>query len=473
VSVAASPGIDGGPRSPDGADRAAALLIGALLAHTHQDAPLLAFPALAAWTVLLRGRSLRQAAALGGLAALTEAAAFWTFWLAGPALFLGAAGVHGLFRLAWAVGLAALWRGPRLGVLIGAPALWVALDWSRTLAPLNPVPFGDGFAHHGRLIQVAALGGTHAVAALVVGVAVAAGVSLSTRRPGPGLAGLAALALALGYGELRLREDPVEDARTVRLGLVQGAVPYWLYGLAEGDPVLDRVIDETYLASLGAPPDVDLLVWPETAIARDPTRSAALREALAATDRPPLLAGLPRIEGGRMVRNAAWYLAPGAPPRRYDKRVLVPGLESGLEPGGPPVLLGPEAWPIAVVICWESVFPQQLDHADEAALIAVLTDPGAFGRSAMAEEHARKSILRAVERGRPVLHASQMGPSWLIDARGRVVAAQPEWTRGTVIGSLELGRRPQTPFARTRGAFAPVLAVLALGCLIGARRPRR
>ena len=96
----------------------------------------------------------------------------------------------------------------------------------------------------------------------------------------------------------------------------------------------------------------------------------------------------------------------------------------------------------------------------------MLTDPGVLGVSDIAELQARKTILRAIERQRPAIHASQMGPSQLIDTKGRIITELTDWKTGLLVGELDAGPRAISIFSRTRGGFAPFISLLAMILLL-------
>ena len=74
------------------------------------------------------------------------------------------------------------------------------------------------------------------------------------------------------------------------------------------------------------------------------------------------------------------------------------------------------------LICWESLFAGEV-HAtasDEPSVIALLVNDAWFGPTSQPELHNLVSAFRAAEAGRPLVIASNTGPSWIIDAHDAV-----------------------------------------------------
>ena len=130
---------------------------------------------------------------------------------------------------------------------------------------------------------------------------------------------------------------------------------------------------------------------------------------------------------------------------------------------------------IGVLICLESVYPQDaavlVDRGAE--LLVVTTDDAGFERSPLAEFHARRSALRAVETGRYVVHVSQAGPSYVFDPHGAVVASRPLFQKGLLRATVR--RLHDRTLYQQTGDVLPVVVWMALMGLagLGLRRSRR
>ncbi len=82
------------------------------------------------------------------------------------------------------------------------------------------------------------------------------------------------------------------------------------------------------------------------------------------------------------------------------------------------------------------------------------------------DQHLQISRMRALEFERPMLRATNTGPTVFIDHRGQVTRELPRLTRGALLGEVE-GRDGLTPYARWVSRFGlwPLWALA--GVLVG------
>jgi apolipoprotein N-acyltransferase len=85
------------------------------------------------------------------------------------------------------------------------------------------------------------------------------------------------------------------------------------------------------------------------------------------------------------------------------------------------VLLRTDPAMVGPLVCFESAFPDMARRlaADGAELIVVQSATSTFQQSWTPAQHASLAAVRAVETGRPVLHATLTGTSAAFDATGR------------------------------------------------------
>jgi apolipoprotein N-acyltransferase len=134
---------------------------------------------------------------------------------------------------------------------------------------------------------------------------------------------------------------------------------------------------------------------------------------------------------------------------------------------------------LAPNICYEDLFGEELGvrfaDADRAPTILVnVSNIAWFGDSVAIDQHLQISRMRTLEFERPMLRATNTGPTVIIDHRGQVTASLPRLTRGVLQGVVE-GRSGNTPFANWVSVLGlwPVWS-LALGVLAAAAwRARR
>lgn len=361
-------------------------------------------------------------------------------------------------------------------------ALWTFGEWLRAV-PLG-VPWllaGHPFAFHPIALQLAELGGAHAVGFVATALAAAAGLA-ARRRSGWPLAAPAALAAAaLGFGAWRLAALPA-DGGALRVGVVQASVPQderFQPGSAQRN--LMRHVEAS--RRLARESRLDLLVWSETAIDFDLDQAPDLRatlEQLVDELRVPLVTGAPRTAGGRYT-NAVVVFAPGLGlAESYDKQRLVPYSEYDPTAGawlapllgpvteGTPYVPGAVATvfragplPFAAPICFEITYPDLVRRfrAHGAALLVNLSNDAWFGPVGYPEMHLAHAVFRAIENRSWVVRGANTGISGAIDPAGRLRASLAAFTEGTL--AVDVAPAGEAPLYARHGDV-PVLVALGL-----------
>ena len=446
---------------------------GALLCLTHGYAPWLAIPAVVPLLLVLTRSSLRQSFYLGLLCGFVETWILWGVAYVGVGLFASLCLAYGLFRAAFAMTCVALrWNERRLCNALVPAAVWCVLEWLHGHVPYTlPNLLGDT-QHEGPLLPLARLGGTHLVSFMIVWLAAACvmvvigwhrggGIWRATSRLAPGVMSLLAL---LVWAEL---EKPVPvAARTVVV--VQGAITPTEYATSETDILTRDRVREAYRSLTLAAPDADLTVWPETAVwevfARGTDFDAFVRN-VAAGRSGHLLAGLPRVDEHGDLRNSAVLFDRGRE-AAVDKRRIVVGVEAQFVPGDAVAALPLDHETIGVLFCLESALPdyslELMRHG--ASLIVVLAEGGRFADTPVARMHAQRSIVRAVETGRGVVHAGQGGWSTVVTSAGVAEPFLPPFFRGIMQAEVEIVDA-STPFVRF-GHWIVAIAVALLAVAV-------
>ena len=400
---------------------------------------------------------------------------------------------------AWAVSWIGMRRAPGVA-LAAAPFLWVTGEWVRAHL-LGGFPWGTlGYSQYLRLpvIQIAELGGVHAVSFVLIAVnaAVAGCLVLPWRGALAGVAlGGTLLAAALAFGSAKLGEPPGSPGE-VTVAIMQPSIEQPLkFDPTHAATTLGIYTSLTRLASAEQP---GLIVWPETAtpgpLQRDPQLLDAL-SALSKTLKAPLLVGSIDIKEMTPLRatNSAFLLTERGIAGRYDKIHLVPFGEfiplshllgfirgwaqfiSELEPGSDPVVFqGPPA-PFGVVICYEGIFPELVREfvRGGARLMVNVTNDAWFGRTDGPWQHLAMYPFRAVEHRTAVVRTANTGVSAFIAPSGQILRRLSLYRRAVMAERLPL-RVGETVYTR----FGEWLAYLSLGVTVGtlaasARRGRR
>jgi apolipoprotein N-acyltransferase len=327
------------------------------------------------------------------------------------------------------------------------------------------------------------------------------------RRPRPVGVWAVAAALALcvwGYGALRIREIEREMAAApaLRLGIVQGNLGV---ESKRSDP---EAVARAYLEQtreLLAEGGVDLVIWPETVVARGLQRPLPLSGRFVRGDlRVPILFGAATtdvVDGRSETWNSALLIAAdGTIHEAYDKNLLIPFAEYvpfdarapeliELFPAGrhfaaaretPALSLG--AWRISTPICYEAVRPDFVRRMVVAArphLLVSLANDGWFGDSQEPRLHDAMARLRAVEHRRYFVRATNSGISSVVDPIGRVVARTRLLARENLRAEVRLldgatlygGGPSAVGFGSRSGAFRSIGSTAGTGMSSSARSP--
>jgi apolipoprotein N-acyltransferase len=433
-------------------------------------------------------------------------------WLIAPAGIIGWAllvGIQAAWLGVWAT-LVAPWLRSRWLPLVAA-GLWVGMDALRAQVPLSGFGWGTlayaqvgtgWFAPLGRLL------GGNAITFVIVMLSVAALESLLALwggdREHPAKAPLVQLVGAALMTTL-VTVGPPPVVGTIDVLAVQGNdIRHWI----EQPPQVPRVITtnlrDLTLDAVDAGGRPDLVVWPESAIDRDPSHpqwadlGELARESAAAAG---LLVTGVALDGPDPAREriiGALLLDGSGELDRYVKRRLVPfgeyvparrwlswfppldQIPRDAVPGvGPRSFLVDGDVRVAVAICFETLYGDLVRtnvraEDQDAALILAITNDASFRESSEPAQHLAQSRMRAIETGRWVVHAALSGSSAFVDPEGRVHDATELFVATAIRREVPLAAGP-TPFLRigdiagTGGAALLLLVLLGRFLAIGRR----
>ncbi|MEU9131267.1 apolipoprotein N-acyltransferase [Kitasatospora sp. NPDC048540] len=492
-----------------------AVLAGLLLAASFPPYDLwpLSFLAVAGFSLLTRGRTVRQGAWTGFAFGLPFFLALLS-WLRviGWDATIGLSVVEALFLALLGGALALTSRLP--GWPLWTACLWVTQEWARDRLPLGGFPWGRlAFANTASpFTPLAALGGAPLVTfAVALSGALLAWAALRLRNgprrsfplAAPGAVGALAALLA-GY----LVPVPTGADDTVKVALVQGNVAKpGMDFLGRPMMVLNNHAAETERlaadVAAGRAPRPDIVIWPENSSDldpySDPAAYARIDEAVRSIGVPTLVGALVDGPDAQHVQNngIVWDPASG-PGASYTKqhpvpfgeyvpfraelsqvierlqrvaRDFYPGTHNGV------MQLGPAR--IGDVICFEVAYDEIVRDTvnDGGRVLVVQTNNATYAESGQPEQQLAMSRLRAVEHGRAVLIAATSGISAVIAPDGSVVSRTEELTPAVLNAVVPL--RDGTTVADRVGA-APEWALAVTGLLAcgfaaatGLRRRRR
>ena len=237
--------------------------------------------------------------------------------------------------------------------------------------------------------------------------------------------------------------------------------------------------------------NTDLVLWPESAL---PAYSDRIEDYLslisseATKSATTLITGIPtRDEQGSYNSIVALGLGVG----EYRKQKLVPFGEyvpfedslrgliqffdlpmSNFIPGpNVPPILSAGAINVASFICYEVVYPDFVwQGARNAALLVTVSNDSWFGHSIGPLQHLQMARFRALETGRPLLRGTNNGVSAIIDHKGDLLVATPQFEETVITGEV----RPKTGLTPLMWlGSTPIIAFCGLLIVAAAYRRRR
>jgi len=449
-------------------------------------------------------------------------AAFWRGWAFGAGHFLGGLYWVGIamtvdFERFWwflpisvgslAAGLAlfvglSAWltwrlrrRIPRIAGALPSSLLFtlfwlIFVEWTRSWL-LSGFPWnllGTVWAFEPAALQLASVTGVWGLSCLTLLAAVSPAWLADEARSAPGrwvAFGSLWLLLLLVFagGHWRMASPPTggqAERPTVRL--VQPSVPQALkWAPEEASNTLRKLISLSRAPGFA---EIDLVVWPETAVPYNLWRAPEVLSAVA-TAAPPdglLVTGAPRYSIGGPAYNSLHAVTPdGRIAATYDKVHLVPFGEyvpfadllgdlnitvtRGSFDTGPGLsyldLPGfPDASPL---ICYEVIFPAAVvPSGPRPEFILNITNDAWFGVSSGPYQHLATAQLRAVEEGMPLIRAANNGVSAIIDAYGQRTKSLDLNEIGVLDGSLPRPSARPTVFSALGNTIVALLAVVLL-----------
>jgi apolipoprotein N-acyltransferase len=472
-----------------------------------QPAWWLQMASLAALVALLRhAPSVRAAALLGWLFALSwlTGSVWWLFismhtfgGLPAPLAALAVLALCGFLALYYAAACAVYQRFSALVQVSTAQAaiifaaVWLLAELARDTWFTGFPWAAGGYAHvDGPLAALAWLVGQYGIVFVAAVFASYLARLISRQRAPRTLAdiglGLVMLSMLAGWVVQSIKPTAAQEiagsasAGRVSVALLQGNIPQGeKFDSSKGIPIaLDWYAQQLSQAT------ATLVVAPETAIPLLPQQLpdnywAALQQRFQ-TGQQAALVGIPLGTYEQGYTNSVIGLSPPAKlpgevngmqpqPYRYDKHHLVPfgeftptffkwftrmmniplGDFNRGAVGQDSFNWAGQRW--APNICYEDLFGDELaarfkDASTAPTVLVNISNIGWFGNSIAIDQHLHISRMRALEFGRPMLRATNTGPTVIIDHTGRVTYSLPRHTRGTLVGEVQ-GRTGITPYA--------------------------
>jgi apolipoprotein N-acyltransferase len=376
---------------------------------------------------------------------------------------------------------------------VGAPFLWVTLEFVREHFPEISFPWGLlGYPASSNLglLQITSLTGIYGLSFFAVSInAVFAWCDAATGTPVRTRVTVlvSTLVFLLAVILIAPRFVPLGHAnhyaRAVQLNFpeVNDFPPTW-YQQHEED-----LNDIEHLSLEPSDKHPDLLIWPETPapFSFEDARFVNRASAIGVKFGHPFLAGAiewrPLAANGSIIQHvivpynsAVMVDSKGHNIFTYDKIHLVPFGEyepfplihrvvksvsseiGGFAKGHKfAVAHLPDGYTLSAFICYEAIYPGQIRHfaAEGAQLFVNISNDGWFGRSAAAEQHLRFARVRAVENRRWMLRVTNSGITVSVDPYGRIFSPVPPDVRAGVDLPYDF-RTDETVYTRYGDWFA-------------------
>ncbi len=288
--------------------------------------------------------------------------------------------------------------------------------------------------------------------------------------------------------------DALPVVRQLRLALVQtniGDAGVFLTALGTTALMADTVVAAHARLTQQAlrQGEVDLVIWPETAMPvspRDPVFER-VRSLVRDLDVPLVFGGYDfkvLSTGAWRVHNTLfWMDQKGRIRERYYKHKLLPLGEHVPFAERWPVLLdlipnagqfspGPGARVLEVeglrftpLICYELLFPRYVRRGILLGgdFLLNLTNDYWFGLYAEPKQHLALARMRAYETGRPIVRSTNTGYTALIDANARILVRTSLWQAEALHATLPVPVARTTPYLRAGEWLVAALVVVAWG----------
>ena len=386
-----------------------------------------------------------------GFAFLVDADAY--LWMMPFAVGGLAAGMALFWAAAVALSLQLAKRG--LPLFLITPFCFALLEWLRGHI-LTGFPWavpGLAVDNMGGVRQLAALMGMNGLTLMVVLWSMLLVGLNDPNKVSSGISILIAFSLpaSWAWGDYRAKQNPTTFLEGQIVRLVQPNISQsdkWRGDNARA--IFDQLLS---LTAKPAKSPVTVVVWPESAVPFliDESKEGQREMAEVLGGDKILLTGAVRRSSPENVNGKApdyftSILAFDGSAKiigHYDKRHLVPGGEylplawlieplgfrkvvnlpesfsAGLEPS---VVAIKGLGSVAMQICYEAIFPEQLFTSERPDWILNVTNDGWFGNSAGPYQHLAQLRLRAVEQGVGIIRVANTGIGAIIDATGGYVA---------------------------------------------------
>ena len=389
----------------------------------------------------------------------------------------------------------ARWLRPLTGgwlACLGFSLLWVATEMFRGWFLTGFPWLYHGYAHTDTwLAGWAPIGGVWLVGLLgVLTACLLSEIKLWSTLRSALVAGVSLAAIWLGGWSLGTVEWTTPTGAPLSVALIQADIPQ----SRKWDPAhIDHTL-ATYRDMSYAQGQVDLIVWPETAVPVLQSQALPFVQGMARNlgERgTTLITGIPIDEGhADQMRIYNGIMVAGENSNQYLKHKLVPfgeyvpleewlrgviaffdlpmsSFSRGSAEQEPLTAMGHE---LAPFICYEAVYPDFAARlAARSQLLISISNDSWFGKSIGPLQHLQMARMRSIESGRWMIRGTNNGVTALIDHKGVLRQQVPQFERLALKGQVQ-PREGQTPYLFWRSW--PLGLLMGVGLLLCLLRRR-
>ena len=286
----------------------------------------------------------------------------------------------------------------------------------------------------------------------------------------------------LFFGIARINTTPTGQNLTIMT--VQASVTQDEKWDSKGDKICLEVY--TSLTKNNITDEVDLILWPESAVPKIYKNANALKDykKLSKELDTPILAGIILKTAAGNTNNAILVNHDGAQ-AIYNKRQMVPfgeympykALLSRLFPmltelniieddyvgGDSAEIMSVNDGKLGNIICFESIYPHLTRQStlDGAQLMVELTNDSWLKDSPAMYQHLSHGVFRSVENGRYLVRSANSGISAVIDSRGNIKSVLDINKTGVITDNVQYIEK-QTIYTKTGDLLFPLYCVAVL-----------
>ncbi|MDH3972892.1 MAG: apolipoprotein N-acyltransferase [Deltaproteobacteria bacterium] len=464
-------------------------------------------------------RSLKEAF-LAGLAAGVAAYSGLCYWLINTMVNFGGLGYLASFffflflnlylALYWAFFTLLLKKISQRGLslILGAPSLWVALEYLRTYL-FTGHPWGlIAYTQYKNIyaIQLADCLGVYGISFILVLFSslffqIVAKFIREKALPFRELAMLLLLiGLTFSYGIIKVNYYKAPE-KTFQAGLIQGNIDQALKWDKKYTAKTIAIYEELSQKALRESGDLHVIIWPETAVPFYFQQPGILRNRvmrMSGTLDSPIIFGSPAYSFKEDQKinylNSAFLISPDKEKRkievidRYDKIHLVPFGEyvplkkllffvekitqgiGDFTPGKGVMTLDVEVnnsdkvkLSFGPLICYEAIFPDLVRRfvKEGANVLVNITNDGWYGKTSAPYQHLSAITFRSVENGVYMLRSANTGVTAIVDPLGRIVKETKIYEESFITGKISPSRK-KTFYTRYGDLFAMFVSIIAI-----------